>query len=140
MITIKKSSRIGRYYQWIMCTVGSKYEFEIWKNLSLCYFVQSIFWRTLAMIAWGIFMLFMAVSMAFFMTYSIWVLIGVVPYDLGIHISSVVLILLVGFAYAAQLRHKYYKPWLKPEKPPSLVRLWLKAKKDKVCPIINVEE
>lgn len=142
MLTISKSSKIGRYYNWLMDNFSSKGDYSRWNNLSLCAFCQNIFWRTLFIIGLAgvlligagvvLFILLAPFINEFVTIESVYVAMSLVIWAAFTIIFSAVAV--SEYLERRESRREYV------ELRPSLVIEWLKAKKQKVCPRINVIE
>jgi len=161
--TISKSSRLGRYYDWI-CELSPEgmrhYVTRRWENLNLCTFVQRIFWLTVgkfllwsglaALICFGLY------TMAFVPYW--WIKYGFpaehppFQFVIGVIFWVGVMFVSAGVAYqmistSAWWQAREGRKWQMREakkaekavpRQPSLVWVWLKAKKERVCPLIKV--
>lgn len=150
-ITISKSSLVGRYYSWLMEYFSSRSSSGAWQNLSLCYFVQNLFWRSLIPLAGILLVLFCCLFILFALLYPYLYFFLNLNVDKDMLTSSVLLWgIFFGLSSLAWL-NKYIKEHLNKKteveeitvedsKKPSIIWEWLKAKKKKVCPLINVVE
>lgn len=150
-LQISKSSRVGRYYEWLMVRYSGRFDswFDPWRGLTLCSFVQNIFWRSLILFAAIIVVLaglLITLSIMFYPELNL--IMGWSP-DRDIQYLSISFWILFLFMVSALRFDKYvderrkrlrsvviiHKP-----KQPSLVWEYLKAKKKRICPLINVVE
>lgn len=135
-ITIKKSSRLGRYYEWL--SEIDKEGLDHWYNLSLCKFVQTVFWGSILML-FGVFIFFLSIAL---LAYVPAYLLGFATYSeaffqgglalWGILLFAAFAIGILALAEYRQNKHQQPKP--------SLLKEWIKAKKAKICPLIDVQE
>ena len=150
-LTISKSSRLGRYYDWIYRGLDGKFINEHWSTLNnLCQFVRRLVAMTLLkLIAYGTILAtvgaasFCASYAVYFLTVggrimpsgnSFWAVILI----LGLSLWLTAIVLGAGFAIRA-LKNRWRRGRDETREPPrSLLREWLSAKKQKVCPLIKV--
>ena len=148
MVTIRKSSKLGRYYGWLMENFSS--QGARWENLSLCYFVQNLFWRSLLALGIGAILSLVVVSIAMMALYplALW-LIPSLYEPLATVVSFLTWVALIIMVYASfgerlvlsiEKRFPFLAPKDKIEKEPSIIMEYLGSVKKKVCPIIHVTD
>ncbi len=137
MITVSKSSKLGRYYEWQMDHVSGKLG-DPWKNLSLCRFVQGLFWRSLFLLVAVAILLIIGSAILSMYLAPLLSLMGFHYFDDTVTISLVMWLLTLAMAAIIYIGKKFENRPEKKPKEPSIVVEWVKAKKNKVCPRINV--
>lgn len=134
-VKISRSSKLGRYYNFI-CGVAGYDEIERWEDLNLCVFVRRLFWGTLLALCYYISICLYICGMA----YSVG-LINTRLYALQMGLSLLATYGWIGFAFLV-LRVVAKRIKARQEKSRgnhSLLYAWLRAKKEKVCPVIVVD-
>lgn len=143
-VKISRSSKLGRYYDYV-CDVVRYDEIERWEDLNLCVFVRRLFGGTLIVALYGFFFILLFCGMV----YSICGLVNIrlVPFNYD---RSALQILLecsgiVGWFWFVFFVLKFVAKRIKARQEKhqgnhSLLFVWIKARKEKVCPIIEVED
>ncbi len=139
-IKISRSSKLGRYYDFVD-VVGDD-EIERWESLNLCVFVRRLFLGTAVLIFYG-FGLLLAI---FGMVYSVCCLMNIYLFSLNnVPLHNIFLYVGIGswfifvfFGLPVAIKRIWTVRKKRNEGAFNPFFAWLKAKKEKVCPILEV--
>ena len=157
-LTISKSSRLGRYYNWLYYRWNGKRDVTHWHINNLCQFVRRLVIMTILVVSayavlCGIvgWLLFCAGYVIYWPFAHGWIMppnksfMGLVV-RLGLGVWGFVALVGIVVGIVALKERSEDRAWkrqavncyVKPPRQPNLVWAWLKAKKQKVCPLIKV--